>query len=77
MKKNKNSGENPKRLLNTAETAEFLGLGKSTLEQDRLYGRLGIPYVRMGRSIRYRREDLDAYISNLPSFTHTSGAGAQ
>jgi len=77
MKKNKKSGENPKRLLNTAETAEFLGLGKSTLEQDRLYGRLGIPYVRMGRSIRYRREDLEAYISNLPSFIHTSGESAQ
>jgi len=62
-----------KRLLTTREAAALLGIGKSTLDQDRLYGRLGIPFIRMGsRSIRYRREDLEAYLHNLKSFTSTS-----
>jgi excisionase family DNA binding protein len=63
---------NTKRLLTTKETAALLGIGKSTLEQDRLYGRLSIPFVRLGRSIRYRWEDVDAYLQNLKSFKSTS-----
>jgi excisionase family DNA binding protein len=65
---------NPQELLRTAETAAILGIGKSTLDQDRLYGRLGLPFVRLGRSIRYRRSDVEAYLQNLRSFTSTSAA---
>ncbi len=63
-----------KNLLTTKETAELLGLGKSTLEQDRLYGRLGLPFVRLGRSVRYRRSDVESYLQNLKTFTSTSAA---
>jgi excisionase family DNA binding protein len=63
-----------RRLLTTTETAEILGIGKSTLEQDRLYSRLKIPFIRLGRSIRYRREDIEAYLQNLKAFTSTSQA---
>ncbi len=59
-------------LLTTAETAVLLGVGKSTLDQDRLYGRLGLPFVRLGRSVRYRRSDIEAYLEGLKSFTNTS-----
>ncbi len=63
-----------KNLLTTKETAELLGLGKSTLEQDRLYGRLGLPFVRLGRSVRYRRSNVESYLQNLKTFTSTSAA---
>lgn len=65
---------NTSELLRTAETAAILGIGKSTLDQDRLYGRLGLPFVRLGRSIRYRRTDVEAYLQNLKAFTSTSVA---
>ncbi len=64
--------DNPEELLNTAETAAILRIGKSTLEQDRCYGRLGLPFVRLGRSIRYRRSDVEAYLKNLKTNTCTS-----
>jgi excisionase family DNA binding protein len=74
MSDNKVLNEKPKELLKTAETAAILGIGKSTLDQDRLYGRLGLPFVRLGRSIRYRRSDVEAYLQNLKAFTSTSAA---
>ena len=66
--------DNPNELLKTAVVAVILGIGKSTLDQDRLYGRLGLPFVRLGRSIRYRRSDVEAYLRNLKAFTSTSAA---
>lgn len=66
-----------KKLLNTQEAAEFLGMGVSTLEQARVYGHLAIPYVRIGsRTIRYRLEDLEQYVQNLkPRFTTSPKEG--
>jgi excisionase family DNA binding protein len=52
----------PHRLLTTPQAAEYLQLGKNTLEQDRLRGG-GIPYVQRGRSVRYDIVDLDAWIA--------------
>lgn len=50
-------------LLDTRQAAELLGLRPSTLEQWRWQGR-GPEHVRLSRrAVRYRREDLDAYIA--------------
>jgi excisionase family DNA binding protein len=52
-------------LLNTVEAAAYLGLSKNTLEKMRIYGRRGdnAPrFIRMGTSIRYDPDELDAYI---------------
>ena len=50
------------RLMTTEEAADFLGLSKSTLEHWRTV-RTGPPFVRVGaRSIRYRLEDLEAWL---------------
>jgi excisionase family DNA binding protein len=50
-------------LLNTGQAAVELGLSKSTLEHWRTV-RKGPPFVRVGpRCIRYRRADLDAWLS--------------
>ncbi|MGN6259609.1 MAG: hypothetical protein ACTHNO_02655 [Ralstonia sp.] len=40
-------------LLTEDEAAAFLRLAKQTLTSDRATQRLGIPYCRMGRAIRY------------------------
>jgi excisionase family DNA binding protein len=53
-----------KKLLTTEEAAEFLGMSYQFLERDRWKGAT-IPYVRVGsRSIRYRFEDLENYLSS-------------
>ncbi|ORB87514.1 hypothetical protein B1987_13735 [Mycobacterium kansasii] len=41
-------------LMTTAEVAEFIRASKQSLDQDRYLGR-GLPYVRIGRKIRYER----------------------
>jgi excisionase family DNA binding protein len=51
-----------RRLLTTTEAAEFLACGKNTLEQDRLRGSR-IPYVQMGRSVRYDVLDLETFLA--------------
>ena len=45
----------------TNETAAFLRLGRSTLSKMRLSGR-GPAYVKAGRSVTYRREDVLAWL---------------
>ena len=44
-------------LLNTPLAADYLKLSCSMLEKLRVYGG-GPPYLKLGRSVRYRREDL-------------------
>jgi hypothetical protein len=48
-------------LMTTVEVAEFIRASKQSLDQDRYLGR-GLPYVRIGRKIRYRREDVLKYL---------------
>lgn len=42
------------------ETADYLGKSESWLERDRWAGPT-IPYVKLGRSVRYRAADVVAY----------------
>lgn len=44
----------------TARAAEYLGLSHNTLSAWRKTDQ-GPPYVRLGRAVRYRRADLDAW----------------
>jgi excisionase family DNA binding protein len=52
----------PCELLTAAETARFLRCSVRTLERERAEGR-GCRYVRIGGRIRYRRADVDAFIT--------------
>ena len=61
-----------KELFSTSETAWILNSGKSTLEQKRLSGGLGLKYVRLGNRVFYRRQDIEEFINNLPAFEHTT-----
>lgn len=48
--------------MNTPQQiAEYLDVPVASLAQARYLG-TGIPFVRVGRLIRYRREDVEAYI---------------
>lgn len=60
-------------LLNQRQYCELTGKAPSTAEQDRLYGR-GAPFIRMGRSIRYRLDDVLAWLESLPRFASTAEA---
>jgi hypothetical protein len=50
-------------LMTTAELADFIRASKQSLEQDRYLGR-GLPYIRIGRKIRYEREDVLKFLED-------------
>jgi excisionase family DNA binding protein len=49
-----------KRYFTNNEAAMYLGLGRQTLPKFRLTGG-GPPFLKIGRSVRYALEDLDAW----------------
>ena len=51
-------------LMTQAEAASYLGTSVGTLNTWRHYGKDKIPFVRWGNRIRYRKEDLDAWIQS-------------
>lgn len=64
----------PMILFNTREAAEVLGLKPATLEVWRWVGR-GPRYVKAGRCVRYRQEDLEEYISSRTFDSTTEAEG--
>ena len=63
----------PLELLTPEQAAERMGLRPQTLAVWRTTGRYGLPYIRAGRLIRYRPEDLDAFLNSRRQ-THTGQA---
>lgn len=62
------------KLLNTAQTAEVIGTTSHMLRCARSTGQLykGIPgprYCKMGRAIRYRRQDLETWLEQYASLS--------
>ncbi|PEQ12690.1 hypothetical protein B2G71_10310 [Novosphingobium sp. PC22D] len=60
-------------LLDERQTAEFLNVSPGTLSVWRSTGRYHLPFVKVGRKVRYRRTDLEAW---LESRARISGATA-
>jgi excisionase family DNA binding protein len=58
-------------LLDEKAAAEILDIAPGTLSVWRSTGRYRIPFVKVGRRVRYRRADLEAW---LASRTRTTGA---
>lgn len=56
-----NSVSNPSQLENQDQAAAYLGLSPRTLECWRLTG-AGPVYIKVGRRVRYRRSDLEAWL---------------
>ena len=44
------------------EAAQILGLKPSTLQVWRSTNRYPLPYIKVGRLVRYRQSDLDAFL---------------
>ncbi|WP_042442923.1 helix-turn-helix domain-containing protein [Azospirillum sp. B510] len=50
--------------LDTEGVSQYTGISVSTLRQQRVKGGPdSIPYIKIGRSVRYLRSDLDAYMA--------------
>ncbi|HEV2614828.1 MAG TPA: DNA-binding protein [Gammaproteobacteria bacterium] len=70
-----------KHVLNEAETAEYIGMSRSYLRQDRMNRTRenrtpGPSFLKIGRTIRYFKADLDAWLEkyrvyrdeNIPTY---------
>lgn len=55
---------NSENLLNTQEAAQYLGLHPQTLNQWR-HEKMGPVYYKLQYGIRYKREDLDSYLTRI------------
>ena len=56
-------------VLTEKEAAKYIRMSRSFLRQDRMNGyrtgrTRGPVYMKLGRSIRYRRQDLDEWLTN-------------
>lgn len=51
-------------LLNEEKAAQILDIKPQTLAVWRMTGRHGLPYVRVGRNVRYRLSDLLAWLDS-------------
>ena len=61
-------------LLDTKQASDFLGINDKSLANSRYTGTgIQIPYIKIGKIVRYRQSDLEAYIENN-TFTHTGEA---
>lgn len=60
-------------LLSEKEAAQLLDTSPGTLSVWRSTGRYNLPFLKVGRNVRYRRGDLLAW---LEARTRTSGATA-
>lgn len=58
-------------LLDDYAVAKITGRARSTLQKDRVVG-IGIPWVRVGRLVRYRESDVAAWLTALPTRRSTS-----
>lgn len=58
-------------LLSDYDVEKITGRARSTLQKDRVAG-VGIPFVRIGRLVRYRHCDVTSYLESLPTYRSTS-----
>jgi predicted DNA-binding transcriptional regulator AlpA len=62
-------------LLSDKDVETLTGRARSTLQKDRVTG-TGIPFVRIGRLVRYRQSDVTAFLDALPRRRSTSEGDA-
>ena len=60
---NTNISDNTK-LLDTTQTAEYLGITQDTLAVWRCQKSYNLPYVKVGRLVKYRLSDLNNFINS-------------
>lgn len=52
------------KLLTPNEVSAHLGIDIETLNIWRCTGRYNLPYIKVGRLVRYRKEDIEAFIAS-------------
>jgi excisionase family DNA binding protein len=57
-------------LLNTKQAAAYLGITLRTLEVWRCTKRHLIPYIKVGRLVKYRKNDLDIWLAGQTVHLH-------
>ncbi len=66
---------NPHRAFSEREAASYIGMSRSFLAQSRMDGPResrtpAPPFIKIGRSVRYLREDLDAWLDKFQRLHH-------
>ena len=56
--------DTPTPLLNRKQAAEFLGVAPGTLTVWACENRYGIPFVKVGKCVRYRMKDLNDWVNS-------------
>lgn len=51
-------------LMSNAEAAAYIGIEKETLDCWRCSGRYLIPHIKVGRLVKYRKNDLDEWLNS-------------
>ena len=67
------------RALSEREAARYIGMSRSFLAQSRMDGHRegrtpAPPFIKIGRSVRYLREDLDAWLDSFSKLEHLGEA---
>lgn len=60
-------------LLSNSDAAKFLSVSTSFLNNDRVTRRHGIPFLKVGKLVRYRESDLRAWLDRR---VHANGMAA-
>jgi predicted DNA-binding transcriptional regulator AlpA len=64
-----------KRALSEIETAEYIGMSRSFLRQSRMEGNRenrtpAPPFIKIGRAVRYIKDDLDNWLNSFYRMEH-------
>ncbi len=64
-----------KRAFSEIETAEYIGMSRSFLRQSRMEGNRtnrtpAPPFIKIGRAVRYLKEDLDNWLNSFSRLEH-------
>jgi len=68
------------RALSEKEAATYIGMSRSFLAQSRMDGQRenrtpAPPFIKIGRAVRYLREDLDTWLSQFERLEHLGQMG--
>ncbi|WP_456294861.1 helix-turn-helix domain-containing protein [Vibrio sp. AK197] len=66
-----------KRAFTEQETAAYIGMSRSFLRQSRMEGQrknrtMAPPFIKIGRAVRYLKEDLDQWLESHTKRDHLS-----
>ncbi len=64
------NNQNASRALTEQETSQYIGMSRSFLRQSRMEGNrsgrsIAPPFIKIGRSIRYLKDDLDLWLESF------------